>query len=35
MDVSIKEEAQIRYSDPNQFYDNKHSTEFIIAVCSE
>ena len=32
MDVSIKEEAQIKYSDPNQFYDNKHSTNFIIEV---
>jgi len=32
MDVSIKEEAQIKYSDPNQFYENKYSTEFIIEV---
>ena len=32
MNVSIKEEAQIKYSDPDQFYDNKYSTEFIIEV---
>ncbi len=32
MNVSIKEEAQMKYSDPNQFYENKYSTEFIIEV---
>jgi len=32
MNVSIKEEAQIIYSDSIQFYENKHSTEFIIEV---
>ena len=32
MNVSTKEEAQIRYSDPNQINENKHSNEFIIKV---
>ena len=32
MNVSIKEKAQIEYSDPNQFYENNYTTEFIIEV---
>ena len=32
MNVSIKEKAQIKYSDPNQFDENSHTTEFIIEV---
>ena len=32
MNVSIKEEAQIENSNPNQFYENRNSTEFIIEV---
>lgn len=32
MNVSIKEEAQIENSNPNQFYENRDSTEFIIEV---
>ena len=32
MNVSIKEKAQIKYSDPNQFDENNHTTEFIIEV---
>ena len=32
MNVSIKEKAQIEYSDPNKFDENNYTTEFIIEV---
>ncbi len=32
MNVSIKEKAQIKNSKPTQFFENGHSTEFIIEV---